>query len=140
MSINILAVLVSAAAMFVVGFLMHGPVGGKTWMRLAGLTMPAEPMGFGGMWKQMLGNYIANVVMAIVMSMAFWAIFTSGVSGAATAGRGAIWAFWFWLGFVLVESSMDVIWMKKSRKLWLFDAFSFLLSMLAMGAILAAWM
>ena len=34
---------------------------------------------------------------------------------------------------------MEVIWMKKSFKLWLFDTVSFLLGIAAMGAILAVW-
>lgn len=139
MEINFVAVLLGAAAMFIVGFLMHGPIGGKLWMRLANIT-PTGNEKFSDMVPQMIMNYVVNVVMGVVMSMIYYFIFASGLSGTATALRGAIWAFWLWLGFCVVSSSMNVIWMKHSKKLFLYDSLSFLLSMMAMGAVIAGSM
>ena len=34
-SINLIAVSIAAVAAFVLGFLFHGPVAGKLWMKLA---------------------------------------------------------------------------------------------------------
>jgi heme exporter protein D len=48
-------------------------------------------------------------------------------------------SFWVWLGFGVTSTSMDVIWMGKSSKLWMFEIFSSLLCFLAMGAIIAGW-
>jgi hypothetical protein len=41
------------------------------------------------------------------------------------------------IGFVVTSTSMDVIWMGKSCKLWLFEVFTSLICFLAMGAIIA---
>jgi Protein of unknown function (DUF1761) len=57
--------------------------------------------------------------------------------GSVTAGMGV--AFWAWLGFTITATSMDVIWMGKSAKLWLFEVVASLVTFLAMGAVLAAW-
>lgn len=134
---NIVAILVAAAAAFIIGFLFHGPLFGKTWMRLANIT-PTGNEKLADMWGQMLANYAANAVMAAVMSGAFILIFNSSLMGAATWWRGAILGAWFWLGFVATTSSVEVIWMGRSKKLWLFDSASILVCMMAMGAILAA--
>jgi ABC-type phosphate/phosphonate transport system permease subunit len=37
-SINIWGVLISAVVAFILGFLAHGPVAGKLWMKLANIV------------------------------------------------------------------------------------------------------
>jgi len=137
--INYLAVLVAALANFVIGFLMHGPVLGKTWMKLANVT-PTGNEKFSDMYGQMFWNFLSNVVFAYVLAMVYLFASTSSV---ITDG-GGVWcgvatAFFVWLGFVVTSSSLEVIWMKRSVKLWMFELFSSLLSILAMGAIIGAW-
>lgn len=137
---NILAVLVAAAAMFVIGFLWHGPLFGKTWMRLAGVAMPDPQPTFSSMVPQMIWNYIANVVIAGVFA-AMVSFIGSLVPDPSFFdwSRGSIFAGWIWFGFVMPISSYGVIWMKQSKKLWLFELSSQLASFLAMGAIIGAW-
>ena len=132
MQINYWAVLVAAVANFIIGFLLHGPVAGKLWMRLANVT-PTGNEKFSDMIPQMVKNLAMNIVSAFVLgAMIVW-------NGINTAGQGMIFAAWVWLGFIVTSSSMDVIWMKRSVKLWMFENFASLLSMLAVGAILATW-
>jgi hypothetical protein len=135
---NILAILVAAFVAFVIGFLWHGPLFGKIWMRLENIT-PTGNEKFSDMWKQMVYNYIANIVMAFVISGTLMFAFSSPFMGELTWYRGAICGAWLWLGFVVTTSSMDVIWMKRSVKLWLFELSWWLVAMMAMGAILAVW-
>ena len=78
-------------------------------------------------------------VTATVLAGALWLAFSSPLMGAATWYRGAICAAWLWLGFVAMGSSPEVIWMNRSLKLWLFELSSSLVSLVAMGAILAVW-
>jgi hypothetical protein len=132
MSINYVAVLVAAVVNFIIGFMMHGPVAGKLWMKLANIT-PTGNEKFSDMYGQMFWNLVVNFVCAYVLSAMI--IYT----GAISATKGMIFAFWIWLGFIVTGSSMEVIWMKRSFKLWMFELFSSLLSILAMGAILGAW-
>lgn len=138
---NFIAIVVAALAAFVIGFLFHGPLFGKVWMRLADVH-PTGNEKLSDMWGQMLLNLLANIVTAGVMSLIFWGVFSSpymNPSAVSNVFRGAIWGVWIWLGFIVTSSSMDVIWMKRSVKLWLFECMASLVSFAAMGAILAGW-
>ncbi len=136
--VNYWAVLVAALANFIIGFLFHGPLFGKTWMRLANVT-PTGNEKFSDMYGQMFWNYVANVVFAYVLAVVYLFASTSPHMGGSGAVNGMVCAFWVWLGFVVTSSSMEVIWMKRSKKLWMFEMVSSLVSILAMGAIIAAW-
>jgi|SRR3989344_1152385 len=137
--INYLAVLVAAVAYFVVGFLFHGPLFGKVWMKLANVT-PTGNEKFSDMYGQMFWNLVANFVTAY-----FIAVFhTFAVSSSFASGNPGVWsgvacAFFLWFGFIVTGSSMEVIWMKRSMKLWLFEIVSSLVGFIVMGAIIAAW-
>jgi hypothetical protein len=136
-SISLLSVLVAAIAAFVVGFLFHGPLFGKLWMRLANIK-PTGKEKFADMLPQMGWNLLANIVTAYILAMI---IYVAGIyhGSIGTVSSGLLTSFWVWLGFVVTGSSMDVIWMGKSKKLWLFEIASSLAMYLVMGAILAAW-
>lgn len=135
---TILAILVSAGVMFVMGFLSHGPLFGKTWMRLAKIT-PTGNEKLSDMWGQMTWNYIMNIVIAIFINGAIWMVDSTLMFGDMTWYKGAVVALWLGVGFIVPSTSMDVIWMGKSWKLWLFDTVSFIVSMMVTGSILAVW-
>lgn len=137
MSINIVSVIVAAAVAFVIGFLLHGPILGKLWMRLANIH-PTGNEKLSDMVPQMVKNFLVNIVCAYVIGM-FIFVTESYYHNLGNVIGGMGTALWAWLGFVVTSSSMDVIWMGKSKKLWLFEVFAILVSFLAMGAILAAW-
>ena len=129
--INLLAVVIAAVANFMIGFLFHGPLFGKLWMRLANVA-PTGNEKFSDMYGQMAWNLLANLVCAFILGTMIQ------YTGAVGATTGMIFAVFVWLGFVVTSSSMDVIWMGRSYKLWLFEVASSLVSFLAMGAILAS--
>lgn len=138
---NIIAIVVAAVAAFVIGFLFHGPLFGKLWMRLADVH-PTGNEKFSDMWGQMALNLLANIVTASVLSLIFWGVFSSpymNPSAVSDAIRGAIWGAWVCIGFIVTSSSMEVIWMKRSVKLWLFECVASLVSFAVMGAIIAGW-
>lgn len=136
--INYMAVLVSAIVAFIIGFLMHGPVAGKLWMKLANIH-PTGNEKFSDMYGKMFVNFLANLLSAYVLAVVYLFAVTSPLMGGTGALNGMICAFWVWLGFAVTSTSMDVIWMGKSKGLWFFEAFSSLLVFLAMGAIIAVW-
>ncbi len=135
--INIVSVFVAAVVAFIIGFMFHGPLLGKWWMKLANIH-PTGKEKFSDMIPQMLMNLVANFVSAYVLAMFIYttASYYDNV-GNIVGGVGI--AFWAWLGFLVTSTSMDVIWMGKSKNLWLFEAASSLVSFLAMGAVLASW-
>lgn len=134
--INLLAVAVAAVTAFVLGFLFHGPLFGKLWMRLANVH-PTGKEKFSNMIPQMLWNLLVNFVTAFVLAGILW--MSSLSMGVITWQTGALVAVWLWLGFIATTTSIEVIWMGRSVKLWLFEAAASLVVMAVMGAIIAAW-
>jgi hypothetical protein len=138
MPIDLTAVLVAALAAFIIGFMFHGPLFGKIWMKLAKIH-PTGNEKLKDMWKQMLMNLAANLVTAYVIAMVYVFAVNSLIIGEPSAYKGSIIAFWMWLGFVVTSTSMDPIWMGRSWKLWMFECASSLFMFIAMGAIIAGW-
>ncbi len=136
------AVLVAAIVNFVLGFLLHGPIGGKLWMRLANIH-PTGKEKMSDMYGQMAWNLLVNLMAAYVIAM-FVALFKMTpyfLMGGAANGTtiGMIIAFWCWLGFVVTSSSMEVIWMRRSFKHWAYEAMCSFVCFLAMGAVIGMW-
>ena len=136
--INLKAVAVSALAAFFIGFMFHGPLFGKLWMKLAKIQ-PTGNEKFSDMVPQMVFNMLANLVTAFVLAVIF--LFASGSPYLAGSGvwRGVVCAVWVWGGFLVTSSSIEVIWMGRSVQLWLFETVASLVVMSTMGAIIAAW-
>ena len=135
---SIIAILLAALACFIIGFLFHGPFFGKIWMKLSNIV-PTGKEKLSDMTGAMVWNYIVNVLCATVLSGAIWIASYSSVIGEMTWYKGAIIAAWLWLGFIVTNSSIEVIWMKRSWKLWLFEAASSFCATVAMGIIIAAF-
>lgn len=136
--INYLAVLVAAVVAFILGFLFHGPVSGKLWMKLADIH-PTGNEKLSDMIPQMIWNLVSNIVTAAALAIVYLLVSSSPLLGNSAVHNGLITSFIIWLGFLVTSSSIDVIWMGRSVKLWLFEAGCSLIVMLAMGAIIAAW-
>ena len=136
--INLLAVLVAAVAAFILGFLFHGPVFGKTWMKLANIH-PTGNEKMVDMIPQMLWNLLSNFVTAYVLAVVYLYASSSPFLGEAGTWTGVVVALWVWLGFLVTSSSIEVIWMGRNYKLWLFETGCSLVATVIMGAIIASW-
>ena len=135
--IHFVSVCVAALVAFFIGFMFHGPLFGKLWMRLAHIH-PTGKEKLSDMIPQMLKNLLANLICAYVLAMFIYVTASYyGNVGNVLGGMGI--GFWAWLGFLVTATSMDVIWMGKSKNLWYFEIVASLVSFLAMGAIIAAW-
>ena len=90
--INLLAVIAAAIAAFVLGFLFHGPVTGKLWMKLAGVQMTGNEK-LSDMVPQMLWNLLSNLVTAYALSVIYLFASTSPFlygAGALTEASSAL--------------------------------------------------
>ena len=135
-SINLLRVIMAAVGAFVLGFLIHGPVAGGLWMKLANIH-PTGNEQFKDMIPQMLGNLLVQFITAFVLAVIYsFASYSPYIGGKGTWG-GVILASWIWFGFLVTSSSIEVIWMGRNYQLWLFEVFSSLIVMVTMGAIIA---
>ncbi|MEO5777282.1 MAG: DUF1761 domain-containing protein [Flavobacterium sp.] len=136
MHINLVAVSVAALVAFILGFLFHGPVSGKLWMKLANIH-PTGNEKFKDMIPQMLWNLLAQWVTAFVLAVIYLFASSSPYLYGSGILSGVVLSIWLWLGFLVTSSSIEVIWMGRNYKLWLFEAVCSLIVMITMGAIIA---
>lgn len=113
---NYTAIAAAMAASIVLGMLWYGPLFGKMWMKLVGMSeadmKKAKEKGMGKSYGVML---IATFVMACVLSLVLAAF------DAATAKEAGMVGFWIWLGFVATTTVDGVLWKGESWKLWILN-------------------
>ncbi len=132
-------IIVTAIVYFIIGFLIHGPLFGKLWMKLAGVT-PTGNEKFSDMYGQMFWNIVVNLIICTFIYGAIWVASHSPIiMGDLTWYKGAMVGAWLWFGFVVPNTLLDVIWMKRKFSYWLFEAICSLICMGVAGAILAVW-
>jgi hypothetical protein len=136
--INYVAVLAAAVAAMVVGFLWYGPIFGKMWMKLSGMTEAqmnaAKKKGMGPSYAIM---FVGTLVMSYVLAHSL--VFASSYLKASGMSAGVMAGFWSWLGFIAPVTLGSVLWEGKSWNLWLLNNGHYLVSLSVMGSILAIW-
>jgi hypothetical protein len=135
---NLIAVVLAALAAFIIGFLFHGPLFGKQWMKLAHIT-PTGNEKLSGMYGPMFWNYVANFVTAYAVGVMYMVASASTAVASRGVSLGVLCGIFAWIGFQVPVTSIEVIWMKRPVNLWLFEAVSALVVFVAIGAIVA-WM
>ena len=133
-AINYWAVLVAAIASFVVGWLWYGPLFGKMWKGLMGLTdesmkaMAMKPA------TAMFWGFVTSLIMAYVL-----ANFTVVWGALGLAGAWSL-AFWVWLGFLATTELGSYLWEGRPFKLFVLNAAHRLVSIFLMTVVLVLWM
>ncbi len=131
---NWLAVIVSAIAVFIMGFLWHGPLFGKLYMKLAGFTQKDKEKAMKkGMGKSYFLSLISTIITAAILG-----IFINTTSSLG-ASAGALVGFYAWLGFIAAHTINNVLWRGDKWSLWIFGNVYQLISFLVMGVILGSW-
>lgn len=129
---NFLAILVAAAIHMGVGFFWYSPAGlGKTWLALIGT--PEESLEKSGMGKMYGAMCVAALIMAWLLS-----VFVKLLE-ARSALEGIVVGFWLWLGFVAPTHLGDYLFLRRPKRLYLLNTGYYLVSLILMGALLAAW-
>jgi hypothetical protein len=128
--INFLAVLLSAAAMWILGMAWYMALSGL-WMEYSGLTeemimaMPGAAMAFS-----YAGSFVAYLIMFYVM------VHFLQYANANTAGGAVQTAFWLWLGFAATSMFVINSYSLKPIGLFFIDAAYWLIGMLIGSMIL----
>ena len=133
-NVNYVAVLVAAVASMIIGGLWYSVLFGKVWMNLSGMD---EKKVAAAKKKGMAASYVAAYVGSAVM--AYVLAHFAKYAGAATPLDGAMAGFWAWLGFVVPVISGTVLWEGKPMKLFILKVAHYLVALVVMGAIVAAW-
>lgn len=130
--VNWLAVIVSAVVSFVLGGLWYAPfIFGKVWQRLDGRT--PEQFKAARPARAMMISFLTDLLTAYVM------VHFLVYAGASNWQAGLTGAFWLWLGFVAAIYAANYAYGGKSVKLYAIDVGYRLVSLAAMGGILAGW-
>ncbi|MBS3086499.1 DUF1761 domain-containing protein [Candidatus Pacearchaeota archaeon] len=132
-SVNLWAVLVSAIAAMIVGSLWYGPLFGKAWMKLSGMT----PQKMKSMKTSVTRSYLLAFIGALVLAYVLGVII--GWANVTTLWSGVVVGFCVWLGFSATHALGAVIWEGKPWTAFWLNGLGGLVSLVIQGAILAAW-
>lgn len=133
-AVNWLGVILATVAAMVIGSLWYSPMMFmKPWMESLGITKESMQAKGGSAAKAMIGMIILALVQAYVV-----AHFVSYVD-VATIGDGLGLAFWLWLGFVVPVVCAYSLFEMRPWKVTFITLGNQIVTLLAMGAILAKW-
>ncbi|GBF39081.1 DUF1761 domain-containing protein [Leptospira johnsonii] len=138
--LNYLAILVGVLANVVIGFLWFGPIFGKVWMKEMGYENmePDTKSMMKSMGIMIVGSFLTAYVLA--HSLFVWKPSSWNLPGDGPAWMyGAYAAFYIWLGFYIPMLLGSVAWESRSWKLFFINAGYNLVSLAAIGQILAVW-
>lgn len=133
--INYFSILLCAVVAMVIGFLWYGPLFGKKWIKLVGMTAEKMTMAKDGMTKTYGVMFISSLLMAYVLAHFVW--FTA--PGSIRFLVGIKTALWAWLGFIATSSLSRFLFSpdKKPIELFIIDVGYYLATLLSMGIILS---
>lgn len=132
-TINYWALIVAALANMIVGMLWYGPLFGKKWMQLVGITADGMKSMAMKPWQAMIGGLINSLIIAYVL-LFFTVTWVTPDIGGALFG-----AFWIWLGFVATTQIGSFLWEGKPITLFLINTSYSLVAYGVMSAILVLW-
>lgn len=128
---NLVAALVTAVVMMIIGMLWYGPLFGKIWMRNTGMTeAKAKKVNMSLIMPIAL---VSSTLMAAVLQMLLVHFNLLEMNAAL------MFAFWLWLGFFATSNLGVVLWEQKKMELYYVNAGYNLVTLLVMAAILSSW-
>ena len=137
LGVNLWAVLVSALATMVVGFLWYSPVlFANPWMVLMGYD-PNDKAKIAEMQKSAGPSYFMSLIASILAAFVLGKLIA--VAGADSAVEGLKIGLVVWLGFVTTVQFTNALFSRQKNKLYMINTGYQLVCYVAMGAILGAW-
>lgn len=130
LSVNWWAVVVAAVVKFVIGSGWYMSPVGKQWQAAVGLD---EAKMRAGMAPALIVDIIANLVMAYVLAR--FVIY----AGAGTIVSGALIGLMAWVGFIATVTLASNTYEQRPFKVFAINNVYLLVSLVVMGAIIAAW-
>jgi hypothetical protein len=140
-TINFGAITAAVFASFVFGWLWYGPLFGKTWARLMGLSPDVKPGSsviLRGMALTLLGTFLTAYVLAHSTNVWRASVWGAGVDQPAHV-YGFFSGFFTWLGFYVPMLLGQTAWERKSWTLFALNAAYHFLNLQVIAMILAYW-
>lgn len=132
-SINYFAVVAGAVSAMLLGYLWYGPLFGKKWMALMGISKES----MSSMGASAKRGYILQMVGALVLSYVL-AHFVE-IAGVSSIADGVTLGLWAWLGFMAPVMVGSVAWEGKPWMLFVINAGYQLINVLIIVSILTLW-
>ncbi len=134
--INYFAILLCGVAAMILGYLWYGPLFGKKWSKMVGLTKEKEETTKKEMPKAYGLMFVSSLVMAYVLAHFIWYA-APGYLTLFIAMKTAVWA---WIGFIAMYAFSKFLFNveKKPWSLLAIDTGYYLVSLLVMSVILFA--
>jgi Protein of unknown function (DUF1761) len=137
LGVNLWAVLVSALATMVVGFVWYSPMlFANPWMKLMGYD-PNDKAKIAEMQKSAGPSYAMSLIASILSAFVLGKLIA--VAGFATAVDGLKIGLVVWLGFVTTVQLTNALFSHQRNKLYMINTGYQLVCYVVMGAILGAW-
>jgi surface polysaccharide O-acyltransferase-like enzyme len=137
LGVNLFAVLVSAIATMVVGFLWYSPaLFANPWMKLMGYD-PNDKAKIAEMQKSAGASYFMSLIAGILAAFVLGKLIA--VAGFWTAIDGLKIGLVVWLGFVTTVQFTNALFSRQPFRLYMINTGYQLVCYAAMGAILGAW-
>jgi len=129
--LNLLAVLVSAVILWVLGAIWYSPaLFAKPWM--AALRITPDPSKKKGLLVGMIASFVGDFILAFVLDhIIVWA--NAGFHGGAFVG------FIVWLGFFAAPNLPQGIYENRPFKLFAINNAYWLVGLIIVGILLAVW-
>ena len=138
-SVNWLAILASAVAAMIVGFLWYSPIlFARPWMALMGYN-PDDKAAMEKMQKEAGPVYAQAFLCSLVSAIFLALVITRMMVPEENLLRGLKISFGIWLGFVATVQYTGVLFAKKPIKLFLIETGYQLVCYLIMGTIITKW-
>lgn len=132
--INYLAVLVAAIINMVIGAIWYSPsLFGKNWMEMAGIRPEDAQKRAAGARRAYSWTFVASLLMAYALARILWYAGPQSVIGGALIGLLA------GLGFVATTVGANYLFEGRPCRLYAINTGYPLVSLIVMGALLAAW-
>ena len=133
--VNPIAILVCAIVYMIVGSLWYSPLlFGKRWMHLSGITKQSMDKSKTRGMSQTYGiAFVSSLVMSFIIAHVV------AYANAETFIQGMQIGFWLWLGLAAPIIMSGSLWEGKPWELFLINSSQYLVSLVIVSGILAAW-
>lgn len=133
-NINLLAVLVGALGAWAFGSLWYSPVlFSKAWQAEIGMT--EEDLKDANMVKIFGGSFVLMLIMSFGMAI----LLRGHDDGDITWKSGLLHGFYVGLMFIATSMGINMLYERKSIKLWMINGGYQVIMLMIMGAIIGAW-
>jgi surface polysaccharide O-acyltransferase-like enzyme len=133
-AVNYVAVLVAAILNMAIGALWYSPsVFGRGWMALTGLAPEDVQKRMAAARRAYSLTFVASFVMAYALARILW------YARVETPGGGVAIGLLAWLGFVATTHATNYLFEGRPFRLYSINTGYHLVSLVIMGALLAAW-